>query len=85
MYLKVAACLISLSALSGCTTISDAETIAAEQASERDDGYRCDTVTVTGSRFPVRRCTTAFQRQQEAEDAKKVMDRAKASVGPQNQ
>ena len=50
---------------------------------ERTDGYRCDKVTITGSRFPINRCTTAAQREAELEDAKKVMNDRKNNVGNQ--
>ncbi|WP_158770692.1 hypothetical protein [Paraglaciecola sp. L1A13] len=53
-------------------------------ASNSNGDLRCKNVTVTGSRFPVRRCTTAAQRARELDDAKKVLNDARNNVGAQN-
>ncbi|WP_166424960.1 hypothetical protein [Paraglaciecola sp. 20A4] len=63
----------------------DAVSEAGETTAANNRGdLRCKNVTVTGSRFPVRRCTTAAQRARELDDAKKVLNDARNNVGAQN-
>jgi outer membrane murein-binding lipoprotein Lpp len=86
MYIKVVAVCVAVFILAGCA--SNTEMTQTEQGAqefvERDDGYRCDRETITGSRFPVKRCTTAYQRKKEAAEAKEAMSRVHTSVGEQD-
>lgn len=67
--------------LSACSS-TEPETAAVESnEAARADGYRCERETVTGSRFPVKRCTTAAQREAEAAQAKETMRNIRSNVG----
>ncbi|MGE4261724.1 hypothetical protein [Shewanella sp.] len=57
--------------LSACTSTTKAT--KDEQAKSAANGYRCETVTVTGSRMPQRRCTTEQEREQEKREAEALM------------
>lgn len=75
--------------ISACSSNDSADKVSTEgsqsvAASDNTGDLRCKNVTVTGSRFPVKRCTTAAQRARELEDAKKVLNDARNNVGAQN-
>lgn len=82
----IVVCCIAL--VSACSTNNNADQVEAENqesasAASNTGDLRCKNVTVTGSRFPVKRCTTAAQRARELEDAKKVLNDARNNVGAQ--
>jgi hypothetical protein len=85
MYIKKMALCVAILSLAACASNTSTSMTATEQtaqdASVRDDGYRCKSETVTGSRFPIKRCTTAFQREQEAAEAKEAMNRVTTNTG----
>ncbi len=70
--LKSALILTTAMMLGACssTPVSNEEGSA---TAARDDGYRCDKVKNTGSRMPVRRCTTTAQREYEKREAESLM------------
>ncbi|MDP5029549.1 hypothetical protein [Paraglaciecola sp.] len=71
--------------LNACSTSGASSNVRNKTANvERTDGYRCDKVTITGSRFPINRCTTAAQREAEKAEAKKVLNEAKTNLGSQS-
>ncbi|MBO2618428.1 hypothetical protein [Shewanella algae] len=61
--------------LGACSSTN--ETQQAQADVERNDGYRCEKVTVTGSRMPIRRCTTQAQREQERQEAEEMLSKGR--------
>ena len=57
--------------LGACSSTDETQQAQAEV--DRSDGYRCEKVTVTGSRMPIRRCTTQAQREQERLEAEEML------------
>ncbi|WP_339768949.1 hypothetical protein [uncultured Paraglaciecola sp.] len=81
----LSACSTSHSESTNNSETTNAVAEAGETTASNSNGdLRCKNVTVTGSRFPVRRCTTAAQRARELDDAKKVLNDARNNVGAQN-
>lgn len=76
----VAGLLLATATLVGCASsdsnLTDEELQLAEQRKEAlgKAGYRCDTVKVTGSNLPSKRCTTRKQREQEKDNAQSYVD-----------
>lgn len=57
--------------LGACSSTDESQQAQADV--ERSDGYHCEKVTVTGSRMPIRRCTTQAQREQERLEAEEML------------
>jgi len=55
--------------LGACSSTDETQPAQAEV--DRSDG--CEKVTVTGSRMPIRRCTTQAQREQERLEAEEML------------
>ncbi len=83
MDIRIVAVCVAILSITGCA--SNTNVAKSDQApttkSLRDDGYRCEREVVTGSRFPIKRCTTAYQRHREAEEAKEAMSRMRSGTG----
>ncbi len=66
---------VSVMLLSACGATSDnadgVETVAETNKNSKD--YRCEKVTVTGSRMPVRKCTTQAQRDRDEREAQRLL------------
>lgn len=63
----------SIVVLSACGTTSDRVDGVESAAKANDKGYRCEKVTVTGSRMPVRKCTTQAQRDRDEREAQRLL------------
>lgn len=64
----------SIVLLSACGTTSDHVDGVESAAKANDDkGYRCEKITVTGSRMPVRKCTTQAQRDRDEREAQRLL------------
>ncbi|BCV68476.1 hypothetical protein TUM17387_38350 [Shewanella carassii] len=61
-----AAAAVMVLILGACRSSQEAQQAKAE-------GYRCEKVTVTGSRMPIRRCITLAQREQERLEAGEML------------
>ncbi|MCE9685126.1 hypothetical protein LZP73_02725 [Shewanella sp. AS16] len=55
---------------------ADADKVAARKAALDKAGYRCESVRVTGSSIPSKRCTTSRQREAEKQAARDMVDAA---------
>ena len=71
--------------LSACgSTNNDVEGETAAVSNARDDGYRCEKITVTGSRLPVRKCSTQAQRDRDVREAQQMLNSGKVTSGSGN-
>ncbi|GIU29702.1 hypothetical protein L2719_08405 [Shewanella schlegeliana] len=62
--------------LSACGSTNEAAEGGAEaqtNTSAKNNGYRCEKITVTGSRMPVRKCTTQAQRDRDEREAQRLL------------
>ncbi len=65
---------LSVVILSACGTTNDSVDGAESTANtNKDKGYRCEKITVTGSRMPVRKCTTQAQRDRDEREAQRLL------------
>ncbi|GAB5379445.1 MAG: hypothetical protein Alis3KO_28410 [Aliiglaciecola sp.] len=81
--MKLQLILILCATLLGCAA-QDADTTASNSCEgmqcmsdeeKKRAGYQCKAITVTGSRLPVKQCTTASQREEARKAAKKMVDK----------
>lgn len=66
-----AAAAVMVLILGACRSSQEAQ--QAKAGVDRTEGYRCEKVTVTGSRMPIRRCITLAQREQERLEAGEML------------
>ncbi|GIU21034.1 MULTISPECIES: hypothetical protein [unclassified Shewanella] len=60
--------------LSACgSTAENSDGVATAETNKKSSDYRCEKVTVTGSRMPVRKCTTQAQRDRDEREAQRLL------------
>ncbi|ADN77372.1 hypothetical protein Fbal_3173 [Ferrimonas balearica DSM 9799] len=66
--------------LMACSSTPETDVAAADVEAEEDKGVICEKVKVTGSRLPVRKCTTAEQRRMEMNQNAHILDSSLGTV-----
>lgn len=72
-WVGISATLVLLSACGSTNEAADDGTNTQTNTSAKNNGYRCEKVTVTGSRMPVRKCTTQAQRDRDEREAQRLL------------